>query len=147
MASKTRAVVWSVGLSAVGASAVLLWAARPCACRSPGQTVRLKLGEIDKALCLYEAEQGRLPSTEIGLQALVAPPKGRPYFRDPVLDSWGRPFRYFAPARDGQSRWELVSLGADGLLDTDDDLVRVAGRAPRSQDGHPVEIRKADEGE
>lgn len=108
MASKTRAVVWSVGLSAVGASAVLLWAARPCACRSPGQTVRLKLGEIDKALCLYEAEQGRLPSTEIGLQALVAPPKGRPYFRDPV---------------------------------------RVAGRAPRSQDGHPVEIRKADEGE
>jgi hypothetical protein len=130
---RTRTIVWSVVLSVVGASAVLLWVGRPCACMPPEEVVRLKLGEIDKALCLYEAEQGQLPATEVGLQALVAPPKGRPYFRDPVLDPWHRPFRYFAPARDGGSRWELVSLGPDGLLDTDDDMVRVSRDPPRQR--------------
>lgn len=126
MAARTRAVLWAVGLSAVGASAVLLWAGTPCACRSPARTARLKLLEIDKALRRYEAEHGGLPSAVAGLQALVAPPKGEPYFRAPMLDPWARPFRYFAPARDGRSPWELVSLGPDGLLDTDDDVVRAA---------------------
>lgn len=134
MSRRRRSLYFTAGLSPLVIVAVLLWARTPCACMPPETVTRLKLGELGKALQLYEAEHRRLPPVEVGLQALVTPPTGKPYMRAPVLDPWHRQFRYFTPARDGRARWELVSLGPDGLLDSDDDVVRLGGFQPPRSD-------------
>jgi general secretion pathway protein G len=57
-----------------------------------------------QALKLYKLDNQRYPTTEQGLQALVAkpsacpvPPTGRPYLDKLPNDPWGRPYQYLSP--------------------------------------------------
>ena len=80
---------------------------------------RFEIGSIGKALDMYRLDNGRYPSTEQGLEALVARPGGfpepknwgpDPYLKTYPLDQWDNDYVY---VNNGRS-YELKSLGADG---------------------------------
>lgn len=87
-------------------------------------TARLQISQLRSAVRLYQMEQGRAPTEEQGLDALVArstrPPipdkfpadgylEGRRIPRDP----WGHPYIYLSPGRE-QAPFEIISYGSDG---------------------------------
>lgn len=87
--------------------------------RATGEQAKIKIEQIGSALELYKLDTGRYPSSQEGLNALLAAPPGAanwngPYIRDPkaLMDPWSREFVYRSPAEKGG--FDLVSLGADG---------------------------------
>ena len=88
---------------------------------------------IATALDLYEMDNGRYPTTEQGLHALLAAPStgplalnwSGPYIKKPVhpRDPWGNQYRYRCPATVKGVDYELLSTGPDGIENTDDDIV------------------------
>lgn len=75
---------------------------------------------IGQALDIYHMQNGHYPSTDQGLQALVAKPTGHPepkawgpapYLRRYPMDQWGNEYVY---VEEGHT-FELMSLGADGV--------------------------------
>ena len=84
------------------------------------QETKTNLRDLETALSLYEAHNGRFPTTEQTLSALInLPNKGANYenWKGPYLqgseipsDGWGRSFEYTS---DG-TRYVILSLGADG---------------------------------
>ena len=79
---------------------------------------KTQMASIAQSLELYRLQNGRYPSTDQGLEALVSKPSGFPEPRNwrPVLrsaqlrDVWENEFVY---ASEGPT-FELISLGADG---------------------------------
>jgi general secretion pathway protein G len=76
---------------------------------------------IEEALGLFKLDNGFYPSTEQGLQALVAKPQtGRipsrypenAYLKKTPVDPWGNPYVYLSPGVHDQ--YDLISYGADG---------------------------------
>ena len=74
------------------------------------------------ALNLYRLDNAIYPTTEQGLSALVAPPRGQPqprnwkaggYIDQLPLDPWGREYQYLNPGI--HSDVDVWSLGANGL--------------------------------
>lgn len=78
--------------------------------------------EIDRlmgALKFYKLDNGRYPTAEQGLNALVArptaspvPPNWKPYIEKMNNDPWGTPYQYANPGVKGEV--DVFSLGADG---------------------------------
>jgi general secretion pathway protein G len=90
------------------------------------KTARIQIRQLQQAVQLYQSEQGRVPTQEQGLDALVrspeTPPQAARYPAEGYLESrhlpkdpWGAEFIYLAPARDGQA-FEILSAGSDGEL-------------------------------
>ena len=80
---------------------------------------RTDVNNLMQALKLYKLDNQRFPSSEQGLQALVAkptvgssPPNWKPYLDKLPNDPWGRPYQYANPGVTGES--DVYSLGADG---------------------------------
>lgn len=74
-------------------------------------TTKTQIGQIEQALTIYAAKnKGKYPSTSEGLSPVMKYLKNE----DALLDQWGNEFQYFAPASDGKSPYEIISLGADG---------------------------------
>lgn len=74
---------------------------------------------IMQALKLYRLDNGRYPSTEQGLPALVAKPQSAPaptnwkqYLDRIPKDPWGNVYLYLNPGVHGEI--DVFSLGADG---------------------------------
>jgi general secretion pathway protein G len=93
---------------------------RPEEARRTKATVDIKA--IETALNLYRLDNGVYPSTEQGLEALVAKPttgiipknwKEDGYLDKVPKDPWGNPFVYLCPGV--HKEFDLVSLGADGV--------------------------------
>lgn len=84
-----------------------------------------QLGELVHLIDHYARPRGRLPSS-LG-------PVIEGFSASSDRDPWGRPLRY----RADEARFELRSAGADGRLDTGDDIVAL-GRLGRNL---PCEIR------
>lgn len=83
-------------------------------------TTRLQIKELEAALDLFDLQTGRYPLTEEGLQALIEKPAGLDKWNGPYLknkqvplDSWGHPFNYQSPGKNGP--YDLFSYGADNL--------------------------------
>jgi general secretion pathway protein G len=79
------------------------------------------LAAIRQALKLYRLDNQRYPSTEQGLEALVAkpvdppvPPNWKPggYLEKLPRDPWGHPYHYVNPGLKGDV--DVVTYGADG---------------------------------
>lgn len=79
------------------------------------------LKTVATALRMYRLDNGDYPTTEQGLNALVArptaPPEPRAYPAEPYLtdlprDPWGRDYVYRSPGQSGP--YDLFSLGKDG---------------------------------
>ncbi len=86
------------------------------------QKVYADFANIEAALKLYRLDNFNYPTTEQGLEALVAPSGLDPvprnfkqggYLERTPMDPWGRPYLYLSPGDNGE--FDLYSLGADGL--------------------------------
>jgi general secretion pathway protein G len=83
---------------------------------------------METALDLYKADTGNYPTTEQGLEALIAPPTtppvpakwNGPYLKQKQVpvDPWGYPYQYES---DGEN-FVLFSVGKDGQPNTEDDV-------------------------
>lgn len=80
---------------------------------------RQDIAAVMQALKLYRLDNQRYPTTEQGLQALVARPTTGPaapnwksYLDKMPLDPWGKPYQYLNPGLKGEI--DVFSLGADG---------------------------------
>ncbi len=83
------------------------------------------------ALDLYELDNGRYPTTEQGLAALIRAPEvpplvnnwRGPYLKKKVIphDPWGNAYGYRYPGTQNAEGYDLFSLGPDGI-ESDDDV-------------------------
>lgn len=83
---------------------------------------RQDIAALTQALKLYRLDTKRYPTTEQGLQALVARPGQAPvpdnwkaggYVEKLPLDPWGKPYQYLSPGLHGEI--DVFSFGADGV--------------------------------
>ena len=88
--------------------------------KAKADAARIEIGQIAQTLDLYKLEVGRYPTTQEGLQALIAAPTGvanwnGPYWKKNSVpkDPWGNEYKYTSPASNG-APYEIMSYGADG---------------------------------
>ena len=83
------------------------------------------------ALSLFELDNGFFPTTEQGLQALVAKPSTPPealHWKDGYLDTplhndqWGHPYLYKCPGDHKPTGFDLSSAGPNGIVGDADDI-------------------------
>ena len=90
-------------------------------------TAHQQIESFQAALALYESDCGSYPTTAQGLDSLVHDPGScrgwKPYLAEGEVpkDPWGRAYQYSSPGTRGHDL-EIVSLGADGQLGTEDDV-------------------------
>jgi general secretion pathway protein G len=84
---------------------------------------RQDIASVMQALKLYRLDNGRYPTTEQGLQALISKPATEPvpmnwkqggYLERSSVpkDPWGHPYQYLNPGLRGEI--DVFSFGADG---------------------------------
>jgi len=80
---------------------------------------RTDVNNLMQALKLYRLDNQRYPTSEQGLQALLARPTSGPaapnwkqYVEKLPSDPWGRPYQFLNPGIKGEI--DVFSLGADG---------------------------------
>jgi general secretion pathway protein G len=85
-----------------------------------------QISNLAGVLELYRMDNGRYPTTEQGLGALVQPPSLEPVPRNYQpggylpggklpTDPWGEPYQYLAPGQHNVHSFDLWSLGADNV--------------------------------
>ena len=85
---------------------------------------------IGLALKLYKLDNGRFPTTNQGLNSLLSKPSSSPvpnnwngpYLETEPLDPWKVEYSYKSPGAHNASSYDLYSIGADGLENTEDDI-------------------------
>ena len=86
---------------------------------------------IRTALGLYETDNGKYPTLEQGLLALIEKPstspepkKWRKYLDTSTvpLDAWDQPLDYKNPGVKNPDGYDLISSGPDEKMGTDDDI-------------------------
>lgn len=89
--------------------------------KSQVKLARAQIDALDKALDQFRLDVGRYPTSEEGLQVLVARPSGEASWSGPYLkkgvpaDPWGHPYVYQQPGTHGGD-FDLLSYGKDGRL-------------------------------
>jgi general secretion pathway protein G len=82
------------------------------------------IATLEQALEMYRLDNHAYPSTDQGLEALIAKPSGEPdaknwnlegYLKKKQLpnDPWGHVYQYVSPGQEGRP-YDLYSFGADG---------------------------------
>jgi general secretion pathway protein G len=86
---------------------------------SKASTAKIEIQSLGAALDLYAFENGRYPTTQEGLKALLERPSAAAHWNGPYLkrpdmvnDPWGKIFFYRAPGHHGA--YDLYSAGPDG---------------------------------
>ena len=73
---------------------------------------------LETALDAFEINNGRYPTTEEGLAALVNPPPGvrssESYLKRLPNDPWGNPYNYRFPGTHTKDSYDLYSYGPEG---------------------------------
>ncbi len=106
-------------------------------------TTRAQIWCLEASLGFYQMDNGRFPTTEQGLDALVHKPSGAPvprnwrtggYVKGGAVpkDAWGGDFQYESPGTNNTDSFDLWSLGADGAPggnDNDADIGNWASEA------------------
>ncbi|WP_295684407.1 type II secretion system major pseudopilin GspG [uncultured Nevskia sp.] len=95
------------------------------------------IAAIETALNLYKLDNFNYPSTQQGLEALVAPPQGEPparnwkpggYLKSVPRDPWQNPYQYLSPGVKGEI--DVFSLGADNKPGGDGSASDIGNWAP-----------------
>jgi general secretion pathway protein G len=109
--------------------AVLLPNVRQAMIDAKTGTAEMYINKLSGDLALYEATNGRPPSTQQGLAALVVKPTSEPIPRkwsqreDKIeLDPWGKEYLYDSPGKHNVNSFDVYSAGPDGKPGTDDDV-------------------------
>jgi general secretion pathway protein G len=89
------------------------------------QLAATQIRNLEQSLELYRLDNGRYPTGEQGLAALVREPTSEPrprryppggyVKRDALQDPWGAPYEYVFPGENNSHSFDLSSFGADGL--------------------------------
>lgn len=94
---------------------------------------------IGLALTMFESDVGRYPTTEQGLEALIAQPAQASTWRGPYIrqakqfkDPWGNQYQYQCPGLHNTTSYDLTSAGPDGQLGTEDDITNFDGERETS---------------
>ena len=84
---------------------------------------------ITNCLEIYRLNAGVYPTTEQGIKALVEKPAVAPIpklwmriMEKTPVDPWGHPYQYRFPGKKDPAKYELFSLGKDGVAGTADDI-------------------------
>ena len=94
-------------------------------------TSRTAIRTLEAALEMYRIDNGRYPTTDQGLRALIEKPTTSPeprrwrkggYLRKAMLptDGWVQPFEYMSPGWHNAELFDLWSIGSDGAPGGDD---------------------------
>ena len=85
---------------------------------------------VSTALDLYQVDNGKYPTTEQGLAALLTKPSATPVpsnWNGPYLkkkkipkDPWGKDYIYVAPGTHNKEEYDLSSAGPDQVESNDD---------------------------
>ena len=85
---------------------------------------RVQLQTLEQALAAYELDNGRYPTAEQGLLALVRQPTTSPQpkryqpggyvKRGKITDPWGSDYIYEIPGQNNSHSFDLFTYGADG---------------------------------
>jgi general secretion pathway protein G len=93
------------------------------------QKTQSDLLSFKELLAAYQLESGTLPTTEQGLKALWEKPTAEPVpdrwkamLDEEVKDPWGHSYQYTNPGKHNPDRYDVWSMGPDGVSDTDDDI-------------------------
>jgi general secretion pathway protein G len=84
------------------------------------------VSSIETAIGAFEIDNGRYPSTEEGLQALITAPAALDAWHGPYLsrglpkDPWGNEYVYRYPGQENPDGFDLYSMGPDGREGNDD---------------------------
>ena len=87
------------------------------------KTAALQIADLEKSLEIFKLDVGRFPTTDEGLNALVAKPASVNGWNGPYIkgglpsDPWGKPYAFSSPAANGGI--EILTLGADGVAGGD----------------------------
>jgi len=81
----------------------------PAADRAAATKARADIATLEQGIEMYRLDNQRYPTSEEGLQALVA----GEYIRRLPNDPWNNPYRYVAPGREGRP-FTVSTWGADG---------------------------------
>jgi general secretion pathway protein G len=88
-------------------------------------TTKTQISSLKSSLDLFEHDNGRYPTSDEGLAALVNNPGDLPNWHkvaDSVPnDSFGNPFVYRCPGSNGKD-YDIVSFGPDGHEGGNDDI-------------------------
>ena len=83
------------------------------------KTAGVQIADLEKGIDLFRLDVGRVPTTDEGLNALIAKPATANGWNGPYLkggsvpmDPWGNPYKYASPGAKGGV--DIISLGADG---------------------------------
>jgi len=94
-------------------------------------TARAQVDRLESSLELYNMDNGRFPTSEQGLAALISEPSAAPeppnyqpggYIKGGQLplDPWGNEFQYESPGSNNQRSYDLWSFGKDGTAGGDE---------------------------
>lgn len=80
------------------------------------------LANIGAAAGLYELDLGAYPPSVEAMTSNTSSSSdwNGPYLDNEPTDPWGRPYRYQAPGQHNPNKFDLNSLGRDGLESEDD---------------------------
>ena len=89
-----------------------------------------KIKSIESALMSYKIANLVYPTQAQGLEALVTRPTAEPKPKrwmatikaDGIIDPWNRKIMYRNPGKHNPTGYDVFSLGADGLENTEDDI-------------------------
>lgn len=84
------------------------------------KTTETALSATSNAIDMFKVDNGRYPTTQEGLNALITPPQGAKNWPEGGYikggfpkDGWENELQYVAPGTEGRA-YDLFSLGADG---------------------------------
>ena len=91
------------------------------------------MNNMRTALSMYEVDNGKYPTSDQGLQALLQKPGGAPEpknWKGPYLqnmtevpkDPWGNPYVFLSPGNKNPTGFDLFSAGSDGTPGSADDV-------------------------
>ena len=95
--------------------------------RTAAQT---QIATFSTALEAFELDNGYYPKGKSGLSDLVVQPRDARKWTGPYLtgdipkDPWGNDYIYEYPGKRNQGSYDLMSMGADGRVGGDDDIVK-----------------------
>jgi general secretion pathway protein G len=83
------------------------------------------------ALSAYEVDNGRYPTSDQGLNALISKPAEAKNWKGPYVDRtevpkdpWGNDYVYLFPGTRNEKSFDLLSAGPDGAPGSEDDIER-----------------------
>ena len=88
------------------------------------------ISSLGTNLLRFETSNGRLPTQEQGLEALVTRPVNGPAPKrwTPIMqasglnDPWENPYQYRNPGKKNTTGYDIFSMGPDGQPETADDI-------------------------